>query len=116
MISTVLRNLLANAIKYSRPGGEIYISAEKTNKEVSVVVVDHGTGINQNILSKILSGDGNISTPGTMAETGTGLGLGLCKEFVERHGGRISVESKQGMGSKFSFIIPDNLCEKLNKS
>lgn len=107
MISTVFRNLISNAIKFSRPGGEIHIIAYKKKNEVTAEIVDNGIGINRDILSSIFKAENKTSTPGTLSETGTGLGLNLCKEFIEIHGGTINVESKEGYGSKFSFTIPD---------
>lgn len=106
MLSTILRNLMTNALKYSRPAGEVIINAARNNDEVVVDVIDFGTGIEKTLMEKLFSGENNISIPGTMAETGTGLGLILCKEFVERHRGRIFVESEPGKGSKFTFTIP----------
>jgi PAS domain S-box-containing protein len=106
MISTVMRNLLSNAVKFTRQGGEITISAEKRAKEIVVSVSDNGIGIAPDRIEKLFRIDESDSTPGTNNENGTGLGLVLCKEFVEKHGGRIWADSKQGGGSKFCFTIP----------
>jgi PAS domain S-box-containing protein len=106
MISTVLRNLISNAVKFTYKGGEIYISAQKTESEVVISVSDNGKGMPKARLEKIFRIDQNESTPGTANENGTGLGLILCKEFVEKHEGRIWVESIEGKGSSFSFAIP----------
>lgn len=105
MISTVLRNLISNAIKYTRQGGEINISAEKRANEILVSVSDNGIGIAAGRLEKLFRIDESYSTPGTNNEVGTGLGLILCKEFVENHGGKIWVESEHGKGSAFCFTI-----------
>jgi PAS domain S-box-containing protein len=113
MISTVLRNLILNAIKYTRQGGEINISVDKRGPEMLVSVRDNGIGITTAVLVKLFRIDENASTPGTCNETGTGLGLILCKEFVENHGGKIWVESEQGKGSTFTFTIRGNT-EQLN--
>mgnify|MGYP001097622847 CR=1 FL=1 len=106
MISLVIRNLLSNAIKYTHEGGKISISAEKEEKKVLVRVNDNGVGLSSEAIEKLFKIDSNVSTPGTNNETGTGLGLILCREFVERNGGRIGVESKPGMGSSFYFTLP----------
>jgi PAS domain S-box-containing protein len=106
MLGIILRNLISNAIKFSHPGGEITISAEKKDLELLIEVEDHGVGIKHQGLEKLFRIDQTYSTLGTQNEMGTGLGLILCKEFVEKHGGRIWVESEPGKGSKFSFAIP----------
>jgi PAS domain S-box-containing protein len=106
MISAVLRNLISNAIKFTRSGGEIIVSAAETATEIVVSVKDNGVGISKERIEKIFSIGESESTPGTAKEKGTGLGLILCKEFVEKHGGRIWVESAEGKGSTFSFSIP----------
>ena len=106
MISTVIRNLVSNAIKFTRGGGEVTISASKTSQEIIVTVEDNGLGIAPSRVEKLFRIDMNESTPGTNREKGTGLGLVLCKDFVEKHGGRIWVESEEGKGSTFCFAIP----------
>ena len=105
MISTILRNLISNAIKFTNQGGEIAISAEKTAKEIFISVSDNGMGIAPERLEKLFSIGKSDSTLGTNKEKGTGLGLILCKEFVESHGGKIWVESKQGKGSTFYVTL-----------
>jgi len=106
MISTVLRNLISNAIKFTNSGCEIIVSACETATEIVVSVNDNGIGITKERIEKIFSIGESESTPGTTKEKGTGLGLILCKEFVEKHGGRIWVESAEGKGSEFYFAIP----------
>lgn len=108
MISTVLRNLVSNAIKFTMPGGKIIISAEKNQNEISIKVSDTGVGIPTNMIGKLFKISSKYSTAGTQNETGTGLGLILCKEFVEKHNGKIWVESEIGVGSKFYCIIPQS--------
>lgn len=106
MISTILINLISNAVKFTREGGEIVISAGELNDELVVSVADNGIGIRKESIEKLFRIEESYSTAGTNKELGTGLGLILCKEFVDKHGGRIWVESKIGKGSKFSFTIP----------
>ena len=117
MIATVLRNLIFNAIKFTPDGGEIVISVQEKDGDILVYVKDTGVGIEKNRISKLFRIDGNASTPGTQDEKGTGLGLILCKEFVEKHHGRIWVESItsakfQNHGTTFYFTIPNNLEQK----
>jgi two-component system, sensor histidine kinase and response regulator len=107
MVSTILRNLISNAIKFCHPGGEISVSATKNKTGLVVAVSDTGIGIPKNVIGKLFQLDQNITTPGTQNEQGTGLGLILCKEFIEKHGGKIRVESEPGKGSTFYFNIPE---------
>ncbi len=111
MIETIVRNLLSNAIKYSYKGGEILITIDRkeTEKipESFFMIEDYGVGISPEKQDKLFTITENISTTGTEQETGTGLGLILCKEFVELHGGKIWAESEPGKGSTFCFTIPE---------
>lgn len=106
MIKTVLRNLISNAIKYSHSGGTIKVELEDKDENTIVSVVDEGIGISQEQLEGIFKIDVINSVPGTIGERGTGLGLILCKEFVEKNGGSIWVNSKIGKGSAFTFSLP----------
>ena len=106
MINTVIRNLISNAIKFTHTGGDIKISVEKKEDETVVSVSDTGVGISKANCEKLFKIDQTYSTTGTKMERGTGLGLILCKEFVEKQGGKILVESKEGEGSDFKFTIP----------
>jgi len=106
MISTVIRNLLSNAIKFSFKGGNIEITAAENEKEVIVSVSDNGTGISKENTEKLFKIGDLVSTQGTNNEKGTGLGLILCKEFIDKHGGKIRAESEIGKGSRFIFSIP----------
>jgi signal transduction histidine kinase len=106
MLKTVLRNLLSNAIKFTNEGGKILIKAEDMLDHTSLSVSDNGIGIGPKNLEKLFNITEFYSTKGTAKERGTGLGLMLCKEFVEKHGGTIGVESQEGKGSTFSFTIP----------
>jgi signal transduction histidine kinase len=103
MIQSVIRNLLTNAVKFSPPGGTVQLQLEPGN-EVIISVSDAGVGIPENTRDKIFTLE-NVATMGTRAESGTGLGLVLCKEFVEKNGGRIWFESTEGKGSRFYFTL-----------
>ena len=105
MLNTIVRNLVTNAIKFSEKA-EIRIRAEIEKKAVKISVIDQGVGLHENVKDKIFEVEKSKSTEGTRGESGTGLGLIICKEFVQRHGGTIHVESEYGKGSTFYFIIP----------
>lgn len=107
MLQTIIRNLLSNAIKFSSENSTIFLSAEIQGKEVVVKVRDEGIGMNREQLDRLFKADESISTPGTRNETGTGIGLILCKDFIARHGGRIWAESKLGEGTTVFFTLPD---------
>ncbi len=109
MITTILRNLISNAIKFSFEESYITIGSEKQNGMVHIFVKDNGIGLKEEDVGKLFRIDTNKSTPGTQNETGTGLGLILCKEFVERNGGKIWVESIYKQGSKFIFSVPPKI-------
>jgi len=113
MLNTILNNLIMNAIKYTPAGGEITVSAihdtdfKKDGIDfIKISVADTGIGMEPEVCEKLFSGNKPVSSPGTDKEQGTGLGLLLSREMVERHGGRIWVESTPGKGSVFSFLIP----------
>ncbi len=106
MINTIMRNLLSNAIKFSYENSTISIITFTTRDYIYIKVTDSGVGIKEKDINKLFRIDTNHTTIGTKKETGTGLGLILCKEFAERHGGSISVESKTGKGSVFTVSIP----------
>jgi len=105
MLNTILRNLLSNAVKFTSTGGRIVLSAEKDKNQVIVSVSDSGVGIPPEILENMFVLSRVHSTDGTENEKGTGLGLFICKQFVERHKGKIWVESIPGQGSIFSFTL-----------
>jgi PAS domain S-box-containing protein len=106
MLNTVFRNLLSNAVKFTKRGGSILISAVQEGTMVRISVQDSGVGMSQDALSLIFAIDQKASTPGTDGERGTGLGLILCKEFIEILNGRIWVESKVDHGTTFHFTLP----------
>jgi signal transduction histidine kinase len=109
MVKTLLRNLIDNAIKYTNTGGEINISASERNQFIEIEVKDSGIGISNEVRKELLKIDAIHSTSGTNNDKGTGLGLILCKEFVEMHGGNMQIESEPGKGSNFKFTLPHNL-------
>jgi len=111
MILTVIRNLHSNAIKFTNAGGSVKCIIQSKDNLWIVSVVDSGTGISPMYLENIFSLKG-ISTLGTREEKGTGIGLVLCKEFVEQNGGKIWCESTLGKGSTFSFSLPRNASQK----
>jgi signal transduction histidine kinase len=106
MVKTILRNLITNAVKYSYPGGIISVNARNDGEIVLVEVIDRGVGIAPETVGSVFSTRFLQSTPGTANETGSGLGLILCKEFVEKHNGTIWVESVPGEETRFSFTLP----------
>uniref|UniRef100_UPI003217F739 ligand-binding sensor domain-containing protein n=1 Tax=uncultured Draconibacterium sp. TaxID=1573823 RepID=UPI003217F739 len=108
MFSTVVRNLIANAIKFTHENGHIYIQTIKDKNFCKIRVKDNGVGIAPENLEKLFCIDSKHKTKGTNGEKGTGLGLILCKEFIEKHKGKIQVKSKPGEGSEFCFTIPAN--------
>ncbi|MEN8249195.1 MAG: PAS domain-containing sensor histidine kinase [Bacteroidota bacterium] len=108
MIKTVVRNIINNAIKFTKKGGSVKISAKKLieKKKLEISITDTGIGIPKEKQKDLFRIDKNISTRGTDNEVGTGLGLILCKEFVEKNNGEIKLESKAGKGTKISFTLP----------
>jgi len=106
MITTTIRNLISNAIKFSFPNGLIKISAKNIDNFIEISIIDNGIGISNEDLSKIFKLDAHFKKEGTAHEQGTGLGLILCKEFVEKNGGWIWAESEPGTGSSFKFTLP----------
>ncbi len=108
MLSTIIRNLIANAIKFTGSGGKVEVKSEKkSDAKISIKVKDTGVGIEENDLLKLFRIDARFSTTGTANEKGSGLGLILCKELIDRHGGEIIVNSKKGEGSEFIITLPE---------
>jgi len=105
MINLVFRNLILNAIKFSESGGVIEVSAKAKGDYYTISVKDHGVGIRAEVQSILFDKTTGYSTRGTANEKGTGLGLILCKEFIEKNGGQIWLESEEGKGSTFYFTI-----------
>jgi len=106
MLNTILRNLLSNAIKFTRDKGQIVIKAKVEHSTIEIAVCDNGVGLSESSIKRLFQFESNISTQGTSSESGSGLGLILFKEFVEKHGGKIWVESEKDKGSDFKFNIP----------
>jgi PAS domain S-box-containing protein len=106
MLQTILRNLISNAIKFTQPGGHVLINAESTSNEVIVSIKDTGIGIEKEMIKELFILGKDTGRPGTNDEPSTGLGLVLCHDFIEKHGGKIWAESEEGKGSLFRFSIP----------
>lgn len=111
MVLTIFRNLINNAIKFTKKGGSItlissFLQNNENNKFVNITIKDSGVGIPQKNIKKLFSISGNVSTNGTEDEKGTGLGLIICKEFIDKHSGKIWAESEVGKGSSFIFTLP----------
>jgi len=106
MIGSVLRNLVNNAVKFSHKGGVVEVDVAETGDFLEVIVRDQGVGMSQENADKLFRIDAKYKSPGTLGEKGTGLGLILCKAFVESNKGRIWCESQEGKGSTFHFTIP----------
>jgi signal transduction histidine kinase len=100
--------LITNSVKFTPIGGEITIDASEKEDYVEVSISDNGIGIDKNNIDKIFNFTTPYSTEGTKGEKGTGLGLALCKEFIEKNGGRIWFNNNEGQGTKFSFTLPIN--------
>ncbi len=105
MINTVIRNLISNSIKFTEDKGSISLSARDLGSKIEVTISDTGVGMSKETIAKLFKIDEYHSTPGTSQESGTGLGLIICKEFIERNGGIIWVESEVGKGSRFIFTL-----------
>lgn len=106
MVKVIVRNLLSNALKFTDEGGKITVSAFTKENEVEIYIEDDGVGISEDNLDKLFRIDGHLKLVGTANEEGTGLGLILCKEFVTKNNGKISIQSEIGIGSRFSFTLP----------
>lgn len=107
MTETIFRNLISNAVKFTHPGGAVTITACDKDKFIEIVISDNGIGISEEQQQQLFRiRDNKTSNIGTKGEKGTGLGLVLCKEFVEKHGGNIRAEKNPGQGSKFIFTLP----------
>jgi signal transduction histidine kinase len=108
MLKTIIRNLISNAIKFTNTDGQILVTASKKGKFIEIAVSDNGVGMDEGIRNKLFRQETHQTTLGTAGENGSGLGLMLCKEFVEKQGGEIWVQSVLGKGSVFRFSLPLN--------
>ncbi len=106
MVDTIIRNLLSNALKFTEAGGTVEIAVDRREHDIEIAVSDTGIGIDEQGLSRLFRLDAHYRRAGTADEQGTGLGLLLCKEFAEQHGGRIGVESDVGSGTTFWVTLP----------
>jgi signal transduction histidine kinase len=109
LLKTILRNLISNAIKYSESGGSIQLSLIEDENNTRIALKDNGIGMSQSQIDNLFKMSVNNSTKGTNNEKGTGLGLYLCKEFMDKHQGRIEIESTLGVGSTFHLIFPKQI-------
>jgi len=112
MIEIVLRNIISNAIKFSMENGIIKISSHFINNYCSISISDNGIGMDSEQKEKLFSSEIIKSNPGTAGEKGTGIGLALCREFIEKHGGTIGANSEPGEGSQFTILIPQKTATK----
>jgi signal transduction histidine kinase len=109
MLMSIFQNLISNAIKYSYSEGVIVITATINIDEVEIIVSDIGVGMTKEYSRTLFKIEEHFSTPGTSNEKGSGLGLILCKDFIEMHNGKIWVESQPGKGSRFIFTLPNRV-------
>jgi signal transduction histidine kinase len=106
MMRSLFHNLVSNAIKFTDRGGQIVISQTMVDQTIHICIEDNGTGMSEQQVQDLFKVETSRSTKGTLGEVGTGLGLLLCKQFIEQHGGSISVKSELGLGSKFLLTLP----------
>jgi signal transduction histidine kinase len=105
-LATVIRNLVSNAIKFTSINGFLTLNASEQDNMISITISDTGVGINPDDLDKIFNIEENFTTKGTEQEGGTGLGLIICKEFIEKNGGTIGIESIPGEGTTITISLP----------
>lgn len=106
LIATMVRNFVSNAIKFTNDGGYVSIQTKVAGDWVEIIISDNGVGIEENKLETIFDYSKKYSKPGTAGEIGTGYGLLLSKEIIDKHNGKVSVESQQGLGTKFKICLP----------
>ncbi len=116
LINTILRNLLSNAVKFTSKGGKVSFSSKQTGNMMEISIQDTGLGIDSKNIDKIFRIDSKFTSLGTDKEKGSGLGLLLCKEFIEKMGGKIWLTSELGKGTIFSFTIPTTTKEKSDEA
>jgi len=115
MIMLVLRNLISNAIKFTKSGGKVEITVIDKNDFIEISISDSGIGIDESNLAKLFRLDSQYRRVGTDEESGTGLGLILCKDFIDKHNGEIRAESKENQGSTFTFTLPSKSTSGVSK-
>lgn len=106
MLQSILQNLVSNALKFTPKGGSVIVSGAKKGDQVRIMVKDSGVGIPEENMKKLFSSDGHFTTEGTNSEKGSGLGLLLVKDFVQRNKGTVTVESQTGKGTTFTIMLP----------
>lgn len=106
LLETIIRNLISNAIKFTNTNGKINVYSILENDQIVITISDSGMGISRENINRLFDINENFTTKGTANEKGSGLGLILCKEFIEKQGGKIWVESEVGVGSDFKFTLP----------
>jgi len=113
MLESIVANLMSNAVKFTPRGGEVFFTAHyDSDQSVIITIRDTGIGMDPVLLNKLFRIDENPSRLGTEGESSSGLGLLLCKEFVEKHGGNIRVESQENQGSTFFIRLPARQAER----
>ena len=105
-LEIILRNLIQNAIKFSNTGGSISLVAENVDEHISIAIIDEGKGMNKEQISNLFDINTHFSTPGTLNEKGTGLGMIIINDFVRENNGSIEVESEPNKGSSFKILLP----------
>jgi len=106
MLKTIIRNLVSNAVKFSNPGGTVSITIKRKGNITNIIITDNGVGMAPQIVNNILENNNTQTTKGTKNEPGTGLGLILCHEFIEKMNGKLGLESSLGNGSSFIVSLP----------
>ena len=106
MIDTVIRNLISNAVKFTKTGGEIKIACDNTGMNLLVKISDNGVGMSKDVQNNLFKFNGSVTNTGTGGEKGTGLGLYLCKEFVEENNGSLIVRSHENIGTEVIVSLP----------
>jgi signal transduction histidine kinase len=115
MTEFIIRNLLSNAIKFSYRNNGIEIKAFANEDQINIEIIDFGVGLTETKIKKLLEKNTAITQRGTEKEKGTGLGLLICKEFIEKNGGHLQIKSEPGKGSIFSFSIPQHQIKKITE-
>jgi signal transduction histidine kinase len=108
MLHTIFRNLIFNAVKFSNNGDQVKITAVKENNKTMITIEDDGIGMDEQTINNLFNIENKRPIRGTGGESGSGLGLILTKEFIERHKGTINVESELGKGSTFTITLPQS--------